>query len=228
MLLKPLSIITPHGERPAEANGFVFTFALMTVVSSFLTFPNINWWSRIAMSDIVILDAAEHFQKMSFRNRYRISGANNAVLLTVPLVSGRDQHSPMAEVQIYNEARWQTQHWRTLVSVYKRSPYFDHYEKSLSVLFETPFTYLIDFNRAGIEWVKQQLQMGFKIQEMDVYRKDYPPGVIDLRNAKEQPEKLPKYYQVFEDRIEFVPNLSILDLLFSEGPHAGKKLGTIG
>ena len=200
----------------------------MTVVSSFLTFPDISWWGHVASADVVILDAAERFQKMSFRNRYRISGANNSVLLTVPLVSGREQHLPMADVQIYNDARWQTQHWRTLVSVYKRSPYFDHYEESLKTLFETPFTRLIDMDRASIVWVKQQLKMSFTIQETEVYQKHYPADIMDLRNAKKQAENLPKYYQVFEDRIGFVPNLSIVDLLFSEGPHTVNKLKTVG
>ncbi|MFI4963318.1 MAG: WbqC family protein [Legionellales bacterium] len=197
----------------------------MTVVTPFFTFPNIDWWAQMLNVGTVIFDAGEHFEKMTFRNRYQISGANNSILLSVPLVHGRNQHIPMKDVRIHNGERWQVQHWRTLVSVYKRSPYFDHYEEQLKPLFETPYTHLIDFNRAGIEWVSRQLSLEFEMQETMDFVKEYPADVTDLRPLKfyrEQDSNLqfPKYYQVFEDRIGFLPNLSILDLLFSEGPRA--------
>ena len=198
----------------------------MAIVSSLLTFPSISWWAQTAHATTVILDAGEHFQKMSYRNRYRISGANNSNLLSIPLVNGRNQHLPMRDMQIFNEERWQVKHWRTLVSVYKRSPYFDHYEERLRTLFETQFTHLADFNHAGILWVKQQLKLPFELTITNDYIKEYPPGTTDLRNIKNTHTPLPKYHQVFEDRLGFLPDLSILDLLFSEGPGArGMLLG---
>ena len=196
----------------------------MTVVSPFLTFPNISWWMQVAGAGLVILDKGEHFQKMTYRNRYRISGANNAILLTVPLVKGRNQRESMAHVQLFNEERWQVQHWRTLVSVYKRSPFFDHYHDSLSPLFERQFTHLTDFNVAALEWVKKQLKLPFRIGITETYQKEYPPEIKDLRSPESAPAAFPRYYQVFEDRIGFQPDLSILDLLFSEGPGAGEWL----
>jgi hypothetical protein len=200
-------------------------FVVMTVISSFLTFPNISWWMQAVQADKVILDTAEHFDKMSYRNRYRISGANNSILLTVPLVNGRNQHTPMAEVLIHNAERWQLQHWRTLVSVYKRSPYFEHYEPELKHLYGQEFTHLLDFNRAGMQWVLRQLKPGFSIEETSVYLKDHGNHVTDLRIVKTPSPIFKKYYQVFEDRTGFVPDLSILDLLFSEGPRAVELLG---
>ena len=196
----------------------------MTIVTSLLTFPNIGWWMQVTGAQKVLFDKAEHFEKMTYRNRYRISGANNSILLTVPLVNGRNQHIPMQDVKIFNESRWQTQHWRTLVSVYKRTPYFDHYEEGLRPLFENQYTYLTDFNRATIDWACKQMKVNFEIQETDVYIKEYPTGIIDLRSVKKAVTDFPKYYQVFEERNGFVPDLSILDLLFSEGPGAGVKL----
>jgi hypothetical protein len=175
---------------------------------------------RVAGVHALTIDTAEHYQKMSYRNRYRISGSNNPVLLSIPLTNGRNQHTPVAEVRIHNEERWQTQHWRTLVSVYKRSPFFDHYEDSLRPLFETEFNLLTDFNKVALTWVKQQLKLRFEIQETDVFVKDYPVEVVDLRKVNEKDINLPKYYQVFEERVGFIPDLSILDLMFSEGPGA--------
>lgn len=193
----------------------------MTIVSPFLTFPNISWWAQVKDAGLVILDGGEHFQKMTSRNRYHISGANNPILLSVPLVNGRNQHVPMKDVNIYNGDRWQVQHWRTLVSVYRRTPYFDHYEEGLAQLFHTEYTHLIDFNRAGLEWAKEQLKMTFDTQETMTFQKEYPGDITDLRSGYRNVDRdQPRYYQVFEDRIGFRPDLSILDLLFSEGPRS--------
>ncbi len=166
----------------------------------------------------LIIDVAEHFQKMSYRNRYHISGSNNAILLSVPLDKGRDQRAPMSSVCICNAERWQVQHWRTLVSVYKRSPFFYHYEPSVQALFEKQYTHLVEFNRDALQWVMQQLKLKIDIKETSAFVKDYAEGIIDLRKENTEHAITPKYYQLFEDRIGFQPNLSILDLLFSEGP----------
>ena len=178
---------------------------------------------------VIIFDSYEHFEKMTSRNRYKISGANNCVLLTVPLIKGRNQRIPMQEVLIYNEVNWQLQHWRTLVSVYRSAPYFDHYEGSLKALFETPFTSLLDFSRAGINWVKQQLHIDFQEQASATYIQQYGTNIKDLRkrtgkNGSTEAVKLPSYHQVFEERNGFIQDLSVLDMLFSEGPYTTEKL----
>ncbi len=196
----------------------------MTVVSPFYIFPNISWWMQVMDANVVLLDSAEHFEKMTSRNRYRIAGANNSILLSVPLADGRNQHVTMRDVRIHNDGRWQIQHWRAIVSTYKRSPYFDHYEDSLKLLFETSYDHLIDLNKAALQWVKRALRLRFELQETEVYTKAYATDILDLRNANEQSATVPKYYQVFEDRIGFLPDLSILDLLFMEGPATVAKL----
>jgi len=192
----------------------------MTIVSAYYTFPCISWWGSVMAADTVIFDSCAHFEKMTYRNKYHISGANNSIKLSVPLVNGRNQRVPMKEVRIYNDTRWQLQHWRTLVSVYRGTPFFAHYEDRLQPLFETQFDYLIEFNKATLQWVKQQLNIRFKEQEAPAFLKEYPDGVVDLRAIKPVSANFPRYYQVFEDRIGFQPDLSILDLLFSEGPAA--------
>jgi hypothetical protein len=196
----------------------------MTVVSPYFTFPRISWWMQALKADKLIFDTAEHYQKMSYRNRYRISGSNNSILLSIPLEKGREQRTSMSNVRIYNADNWQTQHWRTLVSVYKRTPYFEHYEPSLEKLFTQQFTHLAAFNAAAFNWVKQQLRLSITTEETSEYIAQYPANVLDLRTEHLAPDNPPVYYQVFEDRIGFQPDLSILDLLFSEGPAAITKL----
>ncbi len=195
----------------------------MEIISSLLPFPPVNWWAQIADASTITFDKGEHFEKMSYRNRYTISGANNVNQLSVPLVKGRNQRIPMAEVMIHNAERWQVQHWRTLVSVYKRSPYWEYYEQSLQPLFETPFEHLIDFNLASFQWLAKHLKLKTEVQFAETFIANLPADALDLRPVKpadlrHNADNFPKYYQVFEDRIGFLPNLSVLDLLFSEGP----------
>jgi hypothetical protein len=195
---------------------------MSSVVSPLIPFPNIGWWYVALQSNSVIYDTAEHFQKMSYRNRYKITGANGMIQLSAPIEGGRESRAAMRDIHISNKDRWQVQHWRTLTSVYKRSPYFDFYEPTLQALFEQRFEKLVDFNLASIHWLKEQLEVSFPETFADEYIPDYGNDIVDLRHkqkARIQDNKA-TYYQLFSDRNGFLPNLSMLDLLFSEGPYS--------
>lgn len=196
----------------------------MTIVSPYLTFPNISWWMQVVRANELILDSAEHYNKMSYRNRYRIGGSNNSILLTIPLENGREQRTAMKDVRVYDKERWQVHHWRTLVSVYKRSPFFEFYEPMLQPLFQQEFSHLVDFNEKALTWTMKQLKFSIPVRRAEEYLKEYSEDVIDFRRGIPEPQSFSTYYQVFEDRIGFQPNLSILDLLFSEGPAARRFL----
>jgi hypothetical protein len=193
-----------------------------SVVSPLIPFPGIGWWGIILQNNSVIYDRAEHFQKMSYRNRYRITGANGLIQLSIPLEGGREQRTAMKDVRVSNKDRWQVQHWRTLTSVYKRSPYFYFYEPSLQNLFEQEFEKLVDFNLASIHWLKEQLSISFAEDFANEYIADCGTEYIDIRNKQKERAEIPTstYYQLFSDRHGFLPNLSMLDLLFSEGPYS--------
>lgn len=203
---------------------------MSVVITSLLPFPPIQWWASLLGHQQVQLDVAEHFQKMTYRNRYHITGANGLIKLSIPLARGREQRTPMCSVAIDNNAKWQVQHWRTLVSVYNRSPYFEFYQPSLQPLFDQPCESLIDFNLASIQWLKKQLRSDFNKVVLDRYDADAPPADEDMRRylkpslEKKAQTPFPHYYQLFEERNGFLPNLSILDLLFSLGPHTGQWL----
>ncbi len=172
--------------------------------------------------EVVQWDVAEHFEKMTYRNRYCVAGANGLIKLSIPMLHGRDQRSSMTDMGISNIENWQKQHWRTLVSAYNRSPYFEHYAMPLERLFATTYDKLVDFNLASIQWLLEQLGLKYKTEFQTVYQKNYD-GQCDLRMMRPGLENMsetdfPAYAQVFSERIGFKPNLSLLDLLFSEGP----------
>lgn len=194
-------------------------FAIM-VVSPFIPFPNISWWAATLHNDALLLDKAEHYEKMTFRNKYTISGSNGIIQLSIPLQNGRNQRATMKDIKIAPE-KWQVNHWRTITSVYARSPFFEFYADILQQVFDTPFIYLIDFNLATLTLLNRILKAQLNISFTDTYNKIYDDA-IDIRSKEfklTNSEAFPSYYQVFADRTGFIPNLSILDLLFSEGPN---------
>lgn len=198
------------------------------LVTPLLPFPNITWWLLAMQSAEVIYDIAEHFEKRSYRNRYYITGANGLIQLTIPLQHGRNQRTAMQHVKIDNKDNWQVQHWRTLTSVYGRAPYFEHYAVTLEPLFTKQYDNLVDFNQQSILWLKEQCGIAFDGAMIDRYLQ-YGNEVIDVRTGfkpgiEQKPVKRSLYYQLFSERNGFYPNLSMLDMLFSEGPGVKKIL----
>ena len=203
---------------------------MAAVLSPIIPFPNIQWWKLVAANPQVLWDEAEHFEKMTYRNRYYVTGPNGLVQLSIPLENGRNQRCAVSKVMISNKERWQVQQWRTMVSVYNRSPFFSFYAVTLEPVFLQPYERLIDFNMATIHWLKQQLSLQFTEDHITEYKKVYDNSTIDIRKELKpgmernaQPANGAPYYQLFSERNGFLPNLSMLDLLFSEGPHSMQK-----
>lgn len=199
----------------------VLSLAMMKVVAPLFTFGSVQWWVALLQANHVLLDEHEHYQKMTDRNRYKILGANGSILLSVPLSNGRNQRKAMADVEIANETNWQMQHWRGIVSAYNRSPFFFHYQPMLEPIFTKNWKYLAQFNSATIFWVMQQLRWSVSVGNTEQWQKEYPANMLDLRGASKLDYDIPVYYQVFSDRLDFQPDLSILDALFNMGPQTG-------
>lgn len=165
---------------------------------------------------------------MSFRNRCVIAGAHGTITLSVPLKNGRNQQLPVHEVFIAEKERWQQQHFKSIQSAYNRSPFFEFYRDGLNSLYQQPVEKLVDWNLLCLDWVKEKLTWPVEIRFTEKLIPFQFAGVDDRRNRV-----LPKNYQnwnpltyrqVFEERTGFVPNLSILDLIFNTGPSASELL----
>jgi hypothetical protein len=184
---------------------------------------------------------------MSFRNRCRIAGAEGVVDLSIPIAGGRDQKTSMKDVRIAAGRSWQAQHWKTIVSCYSRSPWFEYYRDGLQKLFGEPAELLMDWDLRCLEWSLRVLGMDQQVLLTDRYKKEYAPeegadwrgrlgprgprnvsssadvnGSADINGSTDvtRSRDAGRYRQVFEERIGFIPNLSILDLLFCEGKEA--------
>jgi hypothetical protein len=204
-------------------------------------FPPIIYYKISYDSTNIIFEQCETYQKMSFRNRCQLAGAQGRVDLSIPLAGGRDQKTLMKEVRIVADRSWQVRHWRTIVSCYNRSPWFDYYRDGLETLFRQRANFLLDWNMRCFEWSLGVLGMARPVGLTDRYLAAYGPGEGADWRGKIMPGNraeggqgddgqagemagsgpgAPRYHQVFEERIGFIPNLSILDLLSCEGKEA--------
>ncbi|HVI47367.1 MAG TPA: WbqC family protein [Chitinophaga sp.] len=185
-------------------------------------FPSINFYKTLINHNILQIEKYEHYQKLSFRNRCYLAGPNGRMILSVPLSKGKNQRTVTKDVRISNEEKWQALHWKTLVSAYRRSPWFEYYEADLEILFERPFNFLLDWNMACFDWINSKLNINIPTRFTESYQKEVA-GVTDARDTMhpnvEQDNRI-QYTQVFQDRTGFLPGLSILDLLFCEGKQA--------
>ena len=191
------------------------------IVTENQCFPVINLIKYSFKKKHIILFSCEGYKKMSFRNRFVVAGSNGIIPLSVPLVMGRNQRLSFKDVRISYQQNWQLMHWRTLTSCYNRSPFFEYYKDSVEIFFTERREFLFDWNLAILEWLKKVLNFPAEI----IVSEQMPEDAEDLRekwlpkNFQKDDFKI-KYPQVFEGKIGFQKNLSILDLLFNVGPHA--------
>ena len=188
------------------------------------SFPNIATLAHLTRNDI-LWEAHDNFQKQTYRNRYHICTDQGLHKLSIPIkhVGGKDGRQKYRDVQIENGYAWQVQHWRTLQTAYRTSPFFEFYEDELAPLFHKRFQYLFEFNWESISFLSKAIPLNLKNTYTNSYNKT-PIDAKDFRflvNAKKEPDVIfEPYPQVFGERHGFISNTSSLDLLFNEGPNA--------
>jgi hypothetical protein len=167
-----------------------------------------------------VIDLGENYVKRSERNRASILSANGVMQLTVHVENANRPRQPMRDVKIDYSKRWQHQHWVSILSAYKSSPYFDHYAHLLEPFYKHEWRFLVDYN---IEYTQTLLRLLGARVELPLSESYVTAGEgdIDLRPKQKGSTFVAEpYFQVFSDRMPFAPNLSVLDLLLCEGPSA--------
>ncbi len=182
---------------------------------------NITYYKAISNSSNIIFEQYDTHKKKSFANRCIIAGANGRINLSVPLQQGRSQKTITKDVRISNAENWKLRHWRSIISSYNNSPWFKYFNDDLAVLFNRRFDFLLDWNLACLNWTLKHLKLDLEYQLTQEWKENWS-GKQDFRNVivpdKDQPASKIRYPQVFESKLGFMPDLSILDLLCCEGP----------
>ena len=196
-------------------------------------FGPIQWYQKLYRYDHCLIEQYDSFQKQTYRNRCVIATANGTQALTVPI-----EHLPLTshpsplvkDLRISDHNQWRRVHWNALQSAYSESPFFEYYADDLRPFFEKKYVFLIDFNedirqkvcelidfKPSVEYTKEftsdnSLQTSVIFDFRDVINAKHPKPDADFE-AK-------AYWQVFQHKHGFQPNLSILDLLFNMGPES--------
>lgn len=187
--------------------------------------PPVSYFKKIAGRESILIEAHEHFVKQTYRNRCRIYGANGVQDLSIPLVNTH-QKILISQKRISYKQNWQTQHWRSIESAYRNSPYFIYYADELKPFFENKFEYLLEFNTELLKVLLKLLKIKVEIQFTKAFEAE---TAGDYRNSI-TPKIIPDttlfnpYHQVFSEKHGFKADLSIVDLLFNKGPDAADHL----
>ena len=174
------------------------------------------------------MEQYDHYLKQTYRNRCIIATAEGTQALSIPTEKPSTPKCFMKDIRISDHGRWRHLHWTALESAYKSSPYFDYYQDDLRPFYEKKYTFLFDFNEALCHTICQLIDLHADIRRSNDYKQVFDSGESDFRESI-HPKKnfrddaqfaIRPYYQVFEKKHGFIPNLSIADLLFNMGPES--------
>lgn len=186
-------------------------------------FSPISQYSEIAKANEITFEIDDNYQKQTYRNRCYIYGANGKQLLNIPVkhpkTNGRKKTK---DTLIENDFPWQQQHLKSLQSAYRTSPFFEFYVDDLLPIFTKKYKFLHDLNIDTFLFLAEALQISSEFNKTTAYvilpkEKDFR-GLVLAKNGVDYTTN--SYTQMFDDKHGFLPNLSMLDLLFMEGPNA--------
>lgn len=198
----------------------------MKLIIEYQYFGSVNLYKILYKSSNILFEQYENYQKSSFRNKTTLLGPSGVQYLSIPILGGRGVKCKMKDVEIDYNQNWQLHHIKTIKNLYNASPWFEYYETELDELYKMTPHLLKDWNLECFKWVCKKLKINAIMAETEEFKLEYPNNsFLDWRDCiKKNDNNIDKnplpYIQVFQEKIGFYPNVSILDLLFCEGPHA--------
>lgn len=199
---------------------------MSNTVLSTAYWPNLHYFYHVLNSENIFIEKHEHYQKQSFRNRTQILTANGILDLTIPVIKKNDKEI-IKDIEVSYAEPWQTKHWRAISTAYKNSPYFEFFEDEIKPFYINKPQFLLEYNTDQLTALFKIFRKKQDILFTNIFEKEIFNS-YDLRNsihpkinsAEDHPLKKlleTPYYQTFQDKFKFIPNLSILDLLFNTG-----------
>ena len=188
----------------------------------------IEYYAHMLASDKVWVEQHDHYVKQTYRNRCIIAAADGPLSLTVPIVKPETEKCEMKDIRISDHGNWRHLHWNALKSAYRMSPFWEYYEDDFRPFYEKKWEFLMDYNQELQDKVCELIDMCPKITRTTDFSKTVEPSIQDLREvihpkkeiASDGKFKVLPYYQVFQERQGFLPNMSIMDLLMNMGPES--------
>lgn len=185
-------------------------------------FPSVSHYIAVAQADSVTLEMEDNFQKQTNRNRIYIYSPNGMQLLNIPVKHLKNHYQKTRDIKLETEFDWQKQHFKSLETAYRSSPFFEFFEDIIMPVFEKKYTFLMDVNLETMDLLSKCIGIKNTFGETSEFYKN-PTDLIDFRylaDGKKDSTTITEYTQVFGDKFGFINNLSMLDLLFNEGRYS--------
>lgn len=199
----------------------------MTLYLSSAYLAPIEYYTKLASSENVLIEKYDNYTKQTYRNRCTILSANGAMPLSIPVEHQKGEKCLTKDIRIADHDKWQHLHWNAIVSAYNSTPFFEYYRDDFYPFFHNQFEFLFDFNEQLREMICALLDIDVShIRYTNEYVSDVLPSDQDFRDVIHPKKdwqtldtnfKAHTYYQVFDQKFGFTPNLSIIDVLFNMG-----------
>lgn len=192
----------------------------------------VSFFSKFLLHTEIFIECHDHYQKQTYRNRCRIYAANGPLSLTIPILAGSVHKIPVRDVRIDNGRSWKRLHVKGIESAYRSAPYYEYYIDSFLPYYNKEYSFLLDFNLDLQSVLLGQLNIQTVVVQTDTYLHDTGEEMADYREVIHPKKSLAAdpyftplpYSQVFLERFGFIPNLSVIDLLFNMGPESTEVL----
>ena len=209
-MVKSASIVSLKMLQNNKAESALFSTAYLAPV---------EYFQYLKTAGKVCIEQHEYYQKQTYRSRCRIATTNGIMDLSIPVE--KRNHTLIRDIRISEHSDWQTQHWRSIEAAYNSSPFFEYYADDFRPFFEKKWLFLWDFNMELLHKTLELLDIETEILLTETYKPQTGEETLDLREIihpkKEASIPLKSYYQVFATKFGFIPNMSIIDLLFNMG-----------
>lgn len=191
--------------------------------------PPVQYFSKLFQYGKVIIEQYDHYVKQTYRNRCHIAGPSGVQSLSIPIVRPDTLKAFTKDIRISDHGNWRHLHWNAIESAYNSTPFFEYYKDDFRPFYEKKCEFLFDFNEellrllCGLIDIQPNIQRSFGYQtELFADEADYREIIHPKKDATllDTGFSIVPYYQVFENRHGFLPNLSVIDLLFNMGPES--------